>query len=69
MEGKVVGVEGSSGSEVDGNGGRLRDENVGFIGMVGSGGIESKVGNVVRIEGKGGNVGFGKFGIFWKFWL
>jgi len=33
----MVEIEGRLGSEVDGNGGRLRDGSVGLVGMLGSG--------------------------------
>jgi hypothetical protein len=46
----MVEIEGMMGSEVDDNGGRLRDGRVGLVGMLGSGGkvslgIEGIVGN------------------------
>ena len=68
MEEIMVEIEGMLGSELDGNGGKLKDGSVGLVGILGSGGIvslgtEGMVGNGgtlpwgnVGIEGKGGKV-------------
>jgi hypothetical protein len=71
MEGNVVGIVGKEGSV--GSGGELTVGIVGLVGIVGNGGIVVGIGSDgwvvgkvgcgnVGIEGKGGNVGWGKVG-------